>query len=355
MVKLRVLGVCQGQGALLFPFKRVLIGNIEPRGCFHTPNEEQWKLNFGDTPFLRGFEPKSSSFRGGNGLELIKSANIIIGSPNCGTSSILSYSRKKSLGEPRSDETLNMFISAVKIGKPDIFVMENLPKLLDFIPQSEWESNFSEYNMVFHNHSVSAFGNSQISRVRLLIVAVKKGSSLAKIKDFSKIFKVRKIKTTNQLLDSPRLDPMYWPTNGNIREDNLHKVCMYDYRDPDKTKLNLAQIRELWVKDFKEYYKWPINSEKMKTLPGVYRNRPDGYPMTARKQDRQFRPDGAIMSPGELAVIQGLPIRYKLYAVTGEDPKKIYWVNKGRVAITKGPTYEMGIWFKKSLMKVLSK
>ena len=35
------LGVCGGQGALLFPFKNKLIGNIEPRGVFHTSREEQ--------------------------------------------------------------------------------------------------------------------------------------------------------------------------------------------------------------------------------------------------------------------------------------------------------------------------
>ena len=48
MGKLRVLGVCGAQGALLFPFKKYLIGNIEPRAVFHTKNEEQWKLNFGE-------------------------------------------------------------------------------------------------------------------------------------------------------------------------------------------------------------------------------------------------------------------------------------------------------------------
>jgi len=253
------------------------------------------------------------------------------------------------LGKPKEDETIKLFISVVKEFKPSIFVMENLPKLLDFIPEEEWVKNFSDYDIVFHNHSVSAFGNSQLSRVRLIIVAVKKGSSLATIKQFKKIFKVRKPKLTRELLDSKRLDPKYWPLNGNRREINDHKVCMYDYRDRDKTKLNLAQIRELWVRDFKECYKWPINSEKMKTLPGVYRNNPDRPPMTARKQDRQFRPDGVIHSPGELAVIQGLPIRYKLY----NDLKNFtnYWTNKGRVAVTKGPTYEMGVWFKKCLLR----
>ena len=341
MKKLRVLGVCQGQGALLFPFKRCLVGNIEPRGCFHTPKEEQWRINFGDIPFVK--RPEELKIEKGQ-------VDIIIGSPNCGTSSILSYSRKKSLGKPKEDETIKLFISEVKRLEPEIFVMENLPKLLDFITQNEWIENFPDYELLFHNHSVSAFGNSQISRVRLVIVAVKKGSSIAKTRQFKKIFKVRRIKTVEELLESKRLDPKYWPINGNVRENLEHKVCMYDYRDVAQTKLSLKEIQELWTGDFKECYKWPINSPKMKTLPGVYRNRAKGYPMTARKQDRQFRPDGKIHSPAELALFQGLPIRFKIYSVLPDDPKYKYWINKGRVTVTKGPSYEMGVWFKKCIL-----
>ena len=40
MKDLKVLGVCGGQGALLLPFKNKLIGNIEPRGVFHTSIEQ---------------------------------------------------------------------------------------------------------------------------------------------------------------------------------------------------------------------------------------------------------------------------------------------------------------------------
>ncbi len=54
MKDLKVLGVCGGQGALLFPFRDKLIGNIEPRGVFHTAKEEQWKANFKGIPFLKG-------------------------------------------------------------------------------------------------------------------------------------------------------------------------------------------------------------------------------------------------------------------------------------------------------------
>lgn len=343
MNKLRVLGVCQGQGALLFPLRKHLIGNVEPRGCFHTPNEEQWRINFGDIPFVRKIDQ----------LNLPKYVDIIIGSPNCGTSSILSYSRKKTLGKPKEDESINTFITITQQLQPKVFLMENLPKLLDFITQGEWETLFLDYDLIFHTYSVMEYGNSQKSRVRLTLIGVRKGLSSFKLEAFQRVFKVRDVKFTRELLEDTRLLPKFFPMNGNIRELSSHKVCMYDYRDGLKTKLGLKEIKKLWVGDFKECYKWPINSAKMKTLPGVYRNKPDGYPMTARKQDRQFKPNGEIMSPAELAVIQGYPLKYKIYCIDTDTKERNYWINKGRVSITKGPSYEIGLWFKKCLRKSL--
>jgi site-specific DNA-cytosine methylase len=341
--KLKVLGVSQGQGTLLFPLRRQVIGNIEPRGCFHTPKEEQWKANFNDIPFVRRKEEIAN----------YRDADIIIGSPNCGTSSILSYSRKKSLGKPKEDESLKLFIEVTSEVKPSLFVMENLPKLLDFISPDEWQGYFPDYDLIFHNNSVMDFGNSQKSRVRLLIIGVKKGQVLVNKKVFTRIYKAGTPKLSRRLTKSSRNKGKYAPSNGNVRELLEHKVCMYDYRDPEKTKLTLARIQELWTNDFKDHYKWPINSKKMKTLPGVYRNHPDRYPMTARKQDRQFRPDGYIMSPRELANIQGFPSRYRIYCVTDPyDSKYKYWINKGRVTVTKGPSYQMGLWLKGCLKKL---
>lgn len=71
---MNVLGVCAGQGALLFPFRKHLIGNIEVRGVFHTPGEEQWKANFGDIPFYKGY----------NLPQFEERVDVIISSPDCG-------------------------------------------------------------------------------------------------------------------------------------------------------------------------------------------------------------------------------------------------------------------------------
>lgn len=136
-----ILGVDAAQGALLFPFQNDslfrIVANIEPRSVFHSKGELQWKLNFGNIPFVRSLEEVKNT-----------QIDLILGSPSCGHSSVFSYSRKKSLGKPREDATLNLYLSSIKKFKPAIFMLENLPKLLDFIPIGEWEHNLPDYQLI---------------------------------------------------------------------------------------------------------------------------------------------------------------------------------------------------------------
>lgn len=329
--KLKILGVCQGQGALLFPLRKYLIGNIEPRGVFHTPKEEQWRLNFGEIPFVKTFEQ----------LNYSKKVDIILGSPNCGHSSALSYSRKKTLGNPKEDKSLQMFIDSIKIYQPNVFLMENLPKLLSLMEKEAWEYLWPNYDLIFHCHSVAEFGNSQKSRKRLLIIGVKKGSTRELFNSFGLVFKVREIKTLGELLCSLKLDDKL---NINIPLNN--KLAMYDYRDKSKSTLTVKGVQKLWTTDFKDEYKWPIKSSKMSTLPGVYRNHQDKYPMTVRPSSRQFNPSGYPITLAEYKIIQGFPKNFKVFL---DEDRLTYWLQKGRISLTKGPSYEIGLWFKKCL------
>ena len=83
--RIRVLGVCGAQGALLFPLKRYLIGNVEPRAVFHSRGEEQWYANFDKIPFVREIEQLPSRF-----LKESAYPDVIVGSPSCGHSSVFS-------------------------------------------------------------------------------------------------------------------------------------------------------------------------------------------------------------------------------------------------------------------------
>lgn len=327
---IKILGVCAAQGALLFPFRsHEIVANIEPRSVFHSKGELQWKLNFGNIPFVRSLEEVKNT-----------KIDLILGSPSCGHSSVFSYSRKKSLGKPREDATLNLYLSSIKKFKPAIFMLENLPKLLDFIPIGEWEHNLPDYQLIVHCHSVSVFGNSQQSRKRMVLIGVRKDSKVNPDL-FTHTFKVSKLKNLCELKKEVRRDI-------NYREADDKKLAMYHYADKSKTTLTVAQVRKLWRTEFKNDYKWPMRTQKMKTLPGVYRNRKRSYPLTVRPSSRQFNPHGRIMGLEEYRVIMGFPKNFKVYF---DKANPTYWLNKGRNTITKGAVYENSLWIKACLKK----
>lgn len=340
-----ILGICQGQGTLLFPLRKYVIGHVECRGRFYTSGNEQWKANFGDTPLVKKIEDLPVEVRG-------KNIDLIMCSCDCGHSSALSYSRKKTLGNPKENTSMNLFIKSVKIFKPKMFLMENLPKLLQQITQEDWESTFPDYELVIHCHSVSEFGNSQVNRKRMLILGFKKGTPRAFIKCFTRVFAVNTPKVSSELL---LVAQGY--TQKDIKLPKEKNLVLYDYRDPrnkEKKKVWLShkEIRKLWTKDFDGMGRWPIRTAKMHNLPGVYRNLPNKYPNTLVPSPRQFRPDGRPLTLNDFRSIQGFPDSFKIYI--GPD-NEYYWFAKALATIAKGPVYEMGVWFKKCLIKASKK
>ena len=162
MEKFNLLGICAGQGALLFPFlkskKFNLLGNIEPRSVFHTKPESQWKANFKGIPFLKGYE-----------LPEDWHPDIILSSPDCGSCSVMRLSKSKTLGDPKSNKSMQLVFQAIQYYEPALFLIENLPRLLSLISKEMLTDFFKNYKLIFHERSVSDFGNSQVSRKRLVI------------------------------------------------------------------------------------------------------------------------------------------------------------------------------------------
>lgn len=328
-----VLGVCAGQGALLFPFRKHLIGNIEVRGVFHTPGEEQWKANFGDIPFYKGYNLPQFEGR----------VDVIISSPDCGASSVMRLSKVKELGNPKDNRSLNLVTAAILEYKPKIFLIENLPRLLSLLPKDFFEETFKDYKLVFHERSVSDYGNSQVSRKRLIIIGVHKKTGKKYLNAFNEVFQVKTPKLTRELLfESP------YGSNYNIPIEKT--LAMYDYRKlPAKKNLTVRKIQLLWNSDFKNEKKWPIKTAKMSTLPGVYRLELDKAPLTLRPADRQFRPDGYPLGILDFKAIMGFPKAYKIFM---DEGNYLYWLNKARYTIAKGSVYEISVWFKRCLKKV---
>jgi len=328
-----VLGISAGQGALLFPFRKHLLGNIEPRGVFHTPGEEQWKANFKDVPFYKGYCLQ----------EFDEKVDIIISSPDCGASSIMRLSKVKELGKPKDNRSLSLVIEGINYYKPKIFLIENLPRLLSLLPNEYLQEALKDYKLIFHERSVSDYGNSQVSRKRLIIVGVHKKAGKKYLNAFNEVFQVKTPTITRELLfESP------YGSNYNIPIEKT--LAMYDYRKlPAKKNLTVRKIQLLWNSDFKNEKKWPIKTAKMSTLPGVYRLELDKAPLTLRPADRQFRPDGYPLGILDFKAIMGFPKAYKIFM---DEGNYLYWLNKARYTIAKGSVYEVGIWFKRCLKNV---
>jgi site-specific DNA-cytosine methylase len=334
---MNILGVSAAQGALLFPFlhskKYKILANIEPRGVFHTSCESQWKLNFGDIPFYRGFCLQ----------EFDEKVDIVVASPDCGIASIMRLSKVKELGKPKDNRSLSLVIEGINYYKPKIFLIENLPRLLSLLPNEYLQEALKDYKLIFHERSVSDYGNSQVSRKRLVIVGVHKKAGKKYLNAFNEVFQVKTPKLTRDLLFvSP------YGSNYNIPIEKT--LAMYDYRKlPEKKNLTVEKIQVLWNSAFKNEKKWPIKTAKMSTLPGVYRLELDKPPLTLRPADRQFRPDGYPLGINDFKVIMGFPKKFKIYI---DQENYLYWLNKARYTIAKGSVYEVGLWFKKCIKRV---
>lgn len=347
MKKLKVLGVSAGAGILLFPFRKNLIANVETRGVFYTKGLEQWKLNFGDTPYYKdGTLPDCKP-------------DIILSSPDCGSASIMRLSKVKELGNPQENKSLNLVIESILHYEPKIFLIENLPRLLTLLPKDFFEETFKDYKLIFHERSVLDYGNSQESRKRLLIIGVHKKTGKKYLNAFNEVFQVKNPTITRNLLK-----PLTFSS-----EDDTNQIpwisktlAMYDYRKlPEKKNLTVAKIHRLWVRDFKDEKKWPIKTAKMSTLPGVYRLEYDKPPLTLRPADRQFRPDGYPLGVEDFKAIMGFPKKFRIYLHENQSTSEKdfkdhhYWLNKARYTIAKGAVGEIGYWFKECLKKANTK
>lgn len=322
-----ILGVCGGNGVILSPFNhKNLLGNVEPRAAFFTPGDVQWNLNF-KCPIDRDL-----------GRDW-KKVDVIVGAPNCGHSSVLAYSRGKKLKNPKGDESLAMYVQALRNYIPKIFLLENLIKMLDNYPRL---LKFLEkkYQLVKFVQPVSFWGNPQVTRKRLVLIGIRKDLDVTGIKsvidevtrDFNNVY----LKTSEELikgLENQDEDLC------NVREPHDYYIPLY-YRG--KRRITTLEAKRIWNGEFKGKSRWEVDMARMKCQPGVYLNKAGDYPKTARKQNRQFNHFGEMLTPRELARIQGVPDNFKLWYT---PDKSLYCINKARTTVTKTPPYEIANWF----------
>lgn len=331
MKKLNVLGICGGNGVCLFPFREDfnILGNHEPRGVFYDKKQEQWNSNFQGIPQYR--EHRSYE----------KRVDVIIGHPDCGDSSVLRMSRAKKAGEVKDNKSINIFLASINVHKPKFWLMENLPGFLKTHSIEDLEICFPKYHILHHISSVSHYGNSQLSRKRLVVIGIRKKYDISALKYF-RLPKVNKDKLKfSQDFEMGNHDN----ETCHVREF-LDKTCNLYWGI--HRQITYQRALELWNTEFEGKGRWHVGG-KMNNQPGVSRNLRDNYPLTVRKQNRQFGTKGLVLSPREMANIQGLPKKFHLVYHLGQS---IYWINKGRLTVTKTMPYEIGRWFAKNILKL---
>lgn len=318
----KVLGICGGNGVVLHPFRENLVGNIETRGIFRTPDDIQWRLNFPKVPLDKARNTRYSP----------NLVDVIVGAPDCGHSSMLAFSRAKKMGNPKENESLQTYLYSLRLYRPKFFMMENLPKLLD-----NWgeEPMFEGYRIKYWVAPVSHWGNSQVSRVRLVVVGVREDIKSVKWSDF-RLEKPSYLPRVGELLEGLNY-PNYELCH--VRESSDTYLSLYH---GDKRKITVQEAQDIWNTEFVDSKKWVVNKGNLKNQPGIYRNFEDDYPLTVRKQNRQFNPDGSVISPREIARIQNIPDSFKLWYTQKSHQ---YCLNKARVTTAKTPPYDIGKWF----------
>jgi len=329
----KVLGVSAGNGVMLHPFRDNLIGNIEIRpGYLLSKGSEQWDLNFKGIPFMKNDRSFDSS---------LGPVDVIVGHPKCGNSSMFALSRGKAFTTSQNEPSLTLFMSSVIKYKPKIFALENLPKLLETYSLSDMDRALGEnYYLEACSGSVTMFGNSQVSRKRLVVVGVRRDLTSGVpyiLHNATQDFLSSQLLTTGALLQD-------LSENGDITESLNEIITLYS-----GFKISLKDMQTFWL-EHPELRHYPIKNSTMNTAPGVYINREGDYPLTVRKTNRQFNPDGIQMSPREMARIQGIPDSFKLMD-SGYNLKTL--INKGRFTVANTPPYEVGAYLKKAIDKLL--
>lgn len=324
----RVFGVNAGLGVALYPFKKYLIGAIETRKVFHTPGQEQWQANFKGIPLYRDY------------IDIPANLDLVISSPDCGSGSMLRYSRAKQLGDHTFNQSLLEFLRAITTSFPKFFLFENLAGLFKSFPESDFRAILKDYRLVMHNKSVSYFGNSQLTRKRLVIIGIRRDLPQKLTRYFKCPDYRSEIKACWDIYGD-LTDEDY--SIGHIRENPKEVISIHA-----KRRMSFEEIAQEWQTRLKGKKRWLSPGYTFSTAPGVYRNLNKDYPATARKANRQFDESGLALTPRQLARIMGIPDKFDIYTDKG---KHNYWINKGRNTVTKGMVFEVPVWVKRCLIK----
>jgi site-specific DNA-cytosine methylase len=171
----RAIGLFSGIGSALHEARALgfdIVGNADPRPRRHYPLEPWlWEANFPGSPLYADLDAvrADSDFL---------HADLAIGHPPCGGHSALgrvSTTLSEEERALRGRDMLATFTQSIRMTKPTVFAMENLPKILHTVaPPAWWERQVARYHLTYVHITNWDYGSVQ-GRKRLWVIGARKG------------------------------------------------------------------------------------------------------------------------------------------------------------------------------------
>lgn len=176
---MRCLGVLAGVGSLLYEARAAgfeIVGNYETRTPYRTAREMVWDPNF---PGVNISEVLDEAY------PMIKSPDLVLGHPPCGSHSQLGNSGQPAhltIEERRTAQAkrharvglLPLFVDTVRVLQPRMFALDNLPKILKTVaPETWWREQLPDYRLTFIIMKNWDYGTPQL-RQRLWVVGARR-------------------------------------------------------------------------------------------------------------------------------------------------------------------------------------
>ncbi len=274
---MNILSIYGGVGSMLLPAKKLkikILGNIEPRKFAHYKDEKgknTFEQNFKKIPFIKRQEiPDYFKIN----------VDILTGHPSCGAYSLLNPNKGKDLSKKNTSEIPN-FIQAIKIIKPNYFVMDNLPKSLEVVPVDAWYRHLSKrYDLFPEWVSNYHYGNVQQTRKRFFMIGAKKE------KEF-------------------RFLPGEFENNIHLKDviGSIHNQLYGFIENHFKHQRNVISLRSSGVFNYGEKCTW-------KELAAHFKNQKEGYILKYHAKDKTIKTRFGFRKSkwiGNCGVLVGVP------------------------------------------------